>query len=240
MEYRRDRNQAALEAARDEDSLDQFVSENRRFILNSASKISKRFITEDDVEYEIALVAFCEAVKTYDAGAGDFGNYAAMMIRRRLLDHLTRVYRLQPDAPKDEVVALDADVIPSGVRAELEKKLASQADADTIQDEVHDLAALLREYGLSFFDVADASPKSIREKGYCAGAVSWMLALPARLLYLGKKHRLPAREMSDECDIPTKVIERHGQYIIAATEILGGDFPRLGEYLQYIKRYSRP
>jgi len=36
--------------------------------------------------------------------------------------------------------------------------------------------------------------------------------------------------------VPRKIIERHRKYIIAATEIVGGDYPHLSQYMSFIKR----
>ena len=46
MELRNDQNARALRAQVDEDLLERFVSENRRFILRCASRVCGRFVTE--------------------------------------------------------------------------------------------------------------------------------------------------------------------------------------------------
>lgn len=70
----------------------------------------------------------------------------------------------------------------------------------------------------------------------CAKAVNWMLALAERVLMMRKKRSLPVVAISKALEIARKIIERHRRYIIAATEILDGDYPHLAEYLDYIKR----
>ena len=48
----------AMEAQSDEVVMNLLVAESKGFILRCASKVCKRFITDSDDEYEVALLAF--------------------------------------------------------------------------------------------------------------------------------------------------------------------------------------
>lgn len=238
MERWHDKDRAALEAAKDDALLDSFVDENRRFILRCASRTCRRFVTESDDEFEVALVAFVEAVRTYDAEAGSFAGFASLVIRRRLLDHFDKLHRRRVEIPAGSAMTWDEVAAPAGVVAEVQEAVArdSEAQARTVKDEIEAVGGILKGYGFSFFDIAEASPKSKKTKGCCARAVNWMLELPARIAKMRQRHTLPVMELSNACDLSHKVVDRHRRYIIAATEILDGDFPQLSEYLRYIKR----
>ena len=238
MELWRDRDREALEARNSEEALNRFVSQNKRFILRCASKTCQRFITDSDDEYEIALVAFCEAVQSFNTEAGGFNGFAALVIRRRLMDYFDREKRHSREVLMGNAMTWDEE-IPQGPMAELQQTLARQDDARerTVRDEISAMADILKDYGFTFFDVADSSPKTEKTRGFCARAVNWMLALVERILRMRQRRSLPVGELSRECDISNKVVDRHRRYIIAATEILDGDFPQLAAYLQYIKRY---
>lgn len=243
MERWRDKDREAIEAGQNDDSMNRFVMENRRFILRCASKVCKRFITESDDEYEVALVAFCEAVRRYNADAGGFNGFAALVIRRRLMDHFDAVRRRQPEVLVGDAMTWDdGDSALSGVMSEVQQALVRQSDDEkrSVRDEIEAMTDILKDYGFSFFDVAEASPRTVKTKGYCARAVNWMLALVERILRMRLRRSLPVRELSSECDLSQKVVDRHRRYIIAATEILDGDFPQLAAYLSYIKRSKSP
>lgn len=238
MDLWRDMDRAAVEAARDEDSLNRFVTESRRFILRCASKACRRFITESDDEYEVALVAFCEAVKRFDPAAGSFNGFAALVIRRRLMDYFDGASRRRAEMPVGDAMTWDAeDSAQAGVMSEVRQALVRQSEDEgrSVRDEIEAVAGILKGYGFTFFEVAEASPRTARTKGFCARAVNWMLALVERVLRMRSRRSLPVRELSSECDLSHKVVDRHRRYIIAATEILDGDFPQLAEYLRYIK-----
>ena len=238
----RDRDQEALAAQQSEFALNRFVMDNRRFIIRCASKACRRFITESDDEYEIALVAFCEAVKQYKPESGSFNGFAALVIRRRLMDEFDKNRRRKNEVLMGSAMTWDEEEAPAGAMNALQKKLSelSLSPEHTVKDEIEAVSGILKEYGFTFFDVAEASPKSTKTKGFCAKAVNWMLALVQRILKMRQRHSLPVTDISRECDISTKVLDRHRRYIIAATEILDGDFPQLQEYLQYIKRFREP
>ena len=223
--------------ARD-DELNMLVHKYNSFILRCASKTCRRFITESDDEYEIALVAFCEAVRTFNAEAGSFKGFAALVIRRRLMDYFDSQSRHSHEISAGSAMTWEEEV-SAGVIAEVQQKIAAAADrADTltVKDEIEALGDVLSAYGFSFFDLAEASPKAAKTKRHCARAVNWMLALVERVLNMRKTRSLPVAAISKALEIARKIIERHRRYIIAATEILDGDYPHLAEYLNYIKK----
>ena len=231
-------NDRAGQAKTSEDALTRLVYENKSFILRCASKTCRRFITESDDEYEVALVAFCEAVHRFDANIGGFNGFAALVIRRRLMDYFDGRSRRAAEIPAGSAMTWDEDV-SAGVVAEVHEKLVAAADhpgGATIRDEIDALGDVLAEYGFSFFDLAEASPKAAKTKRHCARAVNWMLALAERILNMRKTRSLPVAALSKALEIARKIIERHRRYIIAATEILDGDYPHLAEYMDYIKR----
>ena len=231
MELWKNLDRRAVEAAQDEATLDRFTTESKNFILRCASKTCRRFITESDDEFEIALAAFVEAVRTYNPQAGGFRGFAALTIKGRLTDSFDKLRHRTPEALADSAMAW-------GEGAEVQKVIAqsSLGPEHTVKDEIDAMSGILKEYGFSFFDIAEASPRSKRTRGCCARAVNWMLDPPARILRMRQRRSLPVMELSSACDISHKVVDRHRRYIIAAAEILDGDFPQLSEYLRYIKR----
>ena len=47
---------------------------------------------------------------------------------------------------------------------------------------------------------------------------------------------LPVKDISSDKSISVKILERHRKYIIAAAEIMNGDYPLLKEYMNYIRK----
>ena len=239
MEILDKKDKMAVSARNSEDTLNQLVIENNSFILRCASKVCKRFITQSDDEYEVALVAFCEAVRSFDEKSGSFSAFASLVIRRRLMDYFDSQSRRAREIAVGSAMTWENDEDQAtGVIAEVQQKLVQydQSGTHTVKDEIEALGAVLNDYGFSFFDLADASPKAEKTKHCCARAVNWMLAVVERVLHMRKTHSLPVAAIVKALEIARKIIERHRRYIIAATEILDGDYPHLAEYMDYIKR----
>ena len=78
----------ALEAVKTEDGRSAFITKNEKFIIGCANRFTKRFITKSDDEWSIALIAFSNAMDTYDAEKGNFQSYARLLIERRLTDYI--------------------------------------------------------------------------------------------------------------------------------------------------------
>ncbi len=229
----------AMEAQRNETVMNLFVAENKMFILRCASKVCKRFITDGDDEYEVALLAFWEAVKQYKEGSGSFSSFAALVIRRRLMDLFDSQSRRKREIAAGHSMTWDEDEGQAGsVIAEVQRVIVqdSRDDTNAVKEEIAAISDVLRDYGFSFFDVAEASPKAGKTKKCCARAVNWMLALLDRLIQMRKTRSLPVAAISAALDIARKILERHRRYIITATEILDGDYPHLAEYLDYIRK----
>lgn len=230
-------DEMAVTAKTDESALNELARENNSFILRCASKTCKRYITQSDDEYEVSLVAFCEAVRAFNADAGGFMGFAALVVRRRLMDYFDKQSRRSNEISAGSAMCWDEDG-STGVVAEVQQKLVqgNESTGRAIRDEIDALGNVLSEYGFSFFDLAEASPKASKTKHCCARAVNWMLELVERVINMRKTRSLPVAAISKALEIARKIIERHRRYIIAATEILDGDYPYLSEYMDYIKK----
>lgn len=220
-----------------EEELNRLVLENNGFILRCATRTCKRFITESDDEYEIALVAFCEAVRDFKPESGAFNSFAALVIKRRLMDYFDAQTRRSREIAVGSAMTWEEESA-GGVIAEVQQRLA-QEDQDpsrAVKDEIAAIEAVLDGYGISFFDLAEDSPKAAKTRRHCARAVNWMLEVAERVVKMRLKRCLPVMAICRALELAKKIINRHKRYIIASTEILDGDYPQLSEYLDYIKK----
>lgn len=236
--------QQALAAKTDERAFNELVESSKSWILRVASETTKRYVTDSDDEWSIALMAFSEAVQSYETEKGSFRGLAAMVIRRRIVDYLRTEGRhadelsVSPAAFED---GLDEDET-GGVELQVQQRMAQEADAAPGEDaaslaraEIAELQDILRLYGFTFFDLADASPKAEKTKQSCGKAVRTMLATAVLMAQMRLKRLLPIKELSTASGVVRKILERHRKYIIASSEILDGDFPILAGYLAFIR-----
>lgn len=241
-----DTSKEALAAQGDENLLNQFIQKNKRFILSCAYSATGHFVTENDDEYSIALIAFHEAVKSYDIEKGDFNAFAKLVIKRRIADHRKSESRFQNEISVDSYTMdgeLDEDSNDLSIGMSLRKKEAelstmsyeNRPEGNPIRDEIAAVAQLLSRYDISFFDLTDCSPKASKTKVACAEAVRYMLKDASLIEEMQKSKSLPIKKITENTKVPRKILERHRKYIIAAIEILNGEYPLLAEYMSYIR-----
>jgi len=233
----------AIEASENEEALESLIRDSQSFILACASKTMYRYVTASDDEWSIALLAFTEAVRSYRRDRGDFRPFAAMIIRRRLLDELyaqsahSCEISVQPDLMDGSLEDTEESPIAGEIRAGTVQLQQREAEAAlTAEEEIAEIQEILYGYGFSFYDLASCSPKAEKTRTACAEAVKTLLQDPQLMARMRTMHALPVRDLLSACGVKEKILERHRRYIIAAAEILQGDYPILGSFLVTIRK----
>ncbi len=224
----------ALAAAKTENGRSAFITRNENFIIGCASRFTGRFITKSDDEWSIALIAFSNAMDTYDAARGSFQSYARLLIERRLTDYIRSQSRFSNEQSTEPYVfegGVDDESESSAYQLHI-VRATSTSDENPIRDEIVALNAILASYGISFTDLAKCSPKAAKTKEACFSAVSFIGGDPELMARMRDTKLFPLKIISEGAKIPRKILERHRKYIIAAAEILHNDFPLLQEYIK--------
>lgn len=242
-----DISDAVAKAKLDIDYRNNFIKEHEKFILASSYKAVGHFVNKTDDEYSIALIAFDEAINSFSPDKGDFRAFASLVIKRRLFDYIKSEARHSSEIAVDDFsgdLDLDEDNVNQSLNKELRKKETElskmnsehQPESSKMKDEIDAVTMILSEYGFSFWDLAKCSPKAEKTKTQCAIAVGYMLENQQLLETMRLKKVLPIKEIKNNSKVPRKILERHRKYIIAAIEILAGDYPLLGEYMINIRK----
>lgn len=233
----------ALDARDVPEKRNAFIEKNIKFIKHCAYKSVHRFISDNDDEYAIALSAFNEAVGSFDESKGSFSAFAQMVIKRRLLDYMQAEYRHKSEISVDPSIMegkLEEDE-ETPLAFELKKKAADMSDetadpnASTVKDEIVALSQILSDYGFSFKDLVSCSPTAAKTQAACGQAINTLIGSEALMASFRRLKVLPIKELSAQSGVSKKILDRYRKYIIAAVEIINGDFPMLTEYMSFIK-----
>ena len=230
-------------AKEDSQVFDRLAVKMKNFIRTAAYRASRRYVTESDEEWSLALLAFYEAVQSYREEKGSFPGFAYLVIRRRLQDYERKNYRdrnvisvptetLDSQWEEGEVTRLDYEI---SARAE-EKSLSEGPEGSALKQEILALGQQLEEYGFSFFDLAEASPKAQKTRDACGKAVRFLLKRTDLLRQMEEKKTLPVKDVTEATGLSRKLVDRHRRYIIAAVVILKGDYPELSEYVKKLRQ----
>lgn len=72
-----------------------FIEENKNKIYRYTCFVCKRILKwENDDELSIALIAFNNAIDSFDSG--NFNSYAKILIRNKLIDYFRKIQKIKP------------------------------------------------------------------------------------------------------------------------------------------------
>lgn len=230
-------NTIAIDAKDNPTSLEKLIKQQEAFILRCASKTCHRYITKSDDEWSISLLAFSEAVNNFEQNKGSFLSFSELVIRRRLIDYIKSQSKYNSEVSIDPILfdsEPEEDNEDVSLRISIAEQVSKQETGNT-KLEIEAVNTRFSEYGFTFFDLSECSPHAGKTKKACAKAVNYMLNNPLLLKELQSTKQLPLKTIEKYSHVPRKILERHRKYIIAALEILSGDYPCLAEYLRYIR-----
>ena len=223
----------------DQEGINEFIKQHKSFIASCAYKTTGRFVTESDDAFQIAMIAFYEAMNKYDEAKGGFLSFAALVIKRRILDELDREKRHAGEIPADMSDAAEDEYEYDAVSSAVREGLGSAANEiyfqeqrkQDIKDEISELSEILGEYGFSFYDLTKCSPVSRKTKEACGIVINAVRTDPALFYKMKQTKNLPIKEICEVTGVKRKILERHRKYLIAVSEIINGEYDRLREYV---------
>lgn len=230
-------DQIILRAKQDAFVREELIASHRVWILRVVGRATRRYIGERDDEFSIAVMAFDEAITSYEGDRlASFLTFAEHVIRRRLIDWQRKESR------RPEVVW--SEVAPGGEDGLSEEQLLGPAslmahhmaeEVNARRSEIERLNDELIPYKVSFAELAEVSPKH-RDARVAAMRVAQLLANRSNLLArLQDSKGLPLRDLQEVADVSRKTLERQRKYIITLTIILVGDFPMIRSFIEWPK-----
>lgn len=201
-------------------SREEIIKSHKNFIAKVSSRICNRYLTWDnDDELSIALMAFNEAIDSFDPqGGAAFESFAHTVIRRRLVDYFRKEGKhkylsLSPMNPEDEELSI-YDLNNSQEQYREEKSNAQFAEV--METYIHALS----EYGVCIDDLLKVSPKHRDSKQTLIRVTMTLIQYPHLVAQLKKHKLLPIKELELTTGVKRKVLEKGRRYIIALTLIL--------------------
>ncbi len=212
--------------------INKLVEEYKPFIAACAQKVAGRYMEYGiDDELSIAMLAFVEAINSFDDSKGSFFTFARNVIKRRLIDY----YR--SESKHNNVVSLNMCIEKSSEELDLSsnesiREYSDRMQADFRRMELESLKCELDKWQISFSDMAKCSPKHTRTRDDCAKAAGVILSNHEILMLMMSKKYLPISEITNASKLPRKLLERFRKYIIALIIIATGDYQYIRDYIK--------
>lgn len=188
-----------------------------------------------DEEMTVAMLAFQEAVETYEASRGKFYSFCKIVIGRRLIDDFRKKIRHEQGVVSLDVSACDDEGAerPNDALVNVSMKAYEQlCDKTDLQYEIMAYAEILTAYGLSFNDLIESSPKQETLRKLYMDTSHWLVSQPHLFEELKTTRKLPITKIVQAYDIDKKRLERGRRYIIAVAVLLDSDFEKIKAYVR--------
>ena len=207
--------QAVYAAKTDTAAADAFVQQYLPFVRAETVRFTRQAIEQGhEDELSIALLAFYEAILSYEKGRGAFLPYAARAIRNRLIDHFRAERRhrgqvsMQASAGEDGRTL--ADTLPARGRAGRQRAAPGQPPGDRrLRRAAGAVRHLFQRRG---GQLPPGSSARWTPAAGCWTTPGQTAALLDRMVQTG---RLPMAELAQGSGVDKKTMERHRRYLFA-------------------------
>jgi RNA polymerase sigma factor len=218
----------------------QFIADYQPYVAKVTSRFCKRYVdpARDD-EFSIALAAFNEAINQFAPQAGrSFLSFAETVMRRRLIDFVRKEQRFRGQIPYSSFEVEDDEdnvVNPVEIHQAIEQ-YEKQKGLEERQSEIADFSRVLSDFGISFVELAEISPKHEDSRRMLVGIGHKLAGDAGMMRILIVKRMLPIKELLEHVDVSRKTLERNRKFLIALALILNGPYPYLRDYLRFDER----
>ncbi|OPZ88966.1 MAG: RNA polymerase sigma factor SigI [Firmicutes bacterium ADurb.Bin419] len=218
----------------DEFRVNEFIEEYKPFIASCTEKTVGRYVVYGhDDELSIALMAFAEAIKAFDSSRGNFLSFAQNVIKRRIIDYYRR------ESKHSKAVLLN-EYYDEDEEEEHDLTIGKSIDEYTKEEiseyrrlEIEQLKKELDEWGISFFELSEVSPKHAKTRQLYSEIIKFLLSQQDLTRQLKIKKTLPIIEIEKTLKIPRKKIDRGRKYILAVFIICTGDYEFIKDYISW-------
>ena len=185
-----------------------FIEESIPFIVKTTSSFLGRYVcTDNDEEFSIALIAFNEAIESYDEERGNFWSFAKLVIESRLKNNLQKNARLEAASSLEEMTEAGMQIHDDNVKVD---KTTSD-----LRDEIMAFKEELSLFGITFEILAKESPKH-RDTRDRAVKIGYKVSDDDVLIEkVYAKRRLPIKDVSRKFEITEKIIKRSKTFILS-------------------------
>lgn len=187
----------------------------------------KKYAFEQPEEFlTVGQMAFVKAVETYEEEKGNFLKYCELIIKSRIIDEGRKHKRYT-----QQVALADEEEHELVMARQSHEVYRQQEEKEKVAMEIQELNQKLQKYDISFFQLAELSPKHQKAREECMKIIQYISmqkVLCQDILHGGK---LPVKLLVKNVPTSKKTLENFRKYIIAVLLILSSDFEILRQYI---------
>ncbi len=215
---------------------DALLLEYKPFILRVTSDATGHFVTPNDSdEFSIALMAFNEAIDSFDESKGhNFLKFSEQLIKWRLTD-----YQRKQRKQRDREISFETEYTNGEAAMDKNPELAVEEkafDQIDLKSQIRELQKTLSCFGISFSKLASSAPKHLDSRMLMVDAAR-KLSREAELMgFLNEKKELPVSALVKLTGLNRKTFYRNRDYVIALAIIFSSDMEDIRNHIENMAR----
>ncbi|HOM02341.1 MAG TPA: RNA polymerase sigma-I factor [Acetivibrio sp.] len=214
-----------------------FIDDFKPFILKCVSQLvgKKNNLTQSD-EYSIALIAFNEAIESYDLNKKTkFVSFSKQVIKRRLIDYLRSTNKNVVTVPFSYLNNYNTGFSEHSNNTFEEKFLYDKNSDYSIEvetkEEIKNLELKIYEYKMTIEDLIECSPKHRDTIVLCLNVAKIIIENESLYQSFRERKILPYKELAERFNLSRRTLEKNRKFIIAMVFILKSDLEILKKYI---------
>ncbi|HCX04727.1 MAG TPA: RNA polymerase sigma-I factor [Clostridiales bacterium] len=209
-----------------------FIEKYQPFIFSTIKELKGRYIDESDELSTVGMLAFKEAVDSFDPAKGNFYSFAKKVIKLRLIDH----YRKNKKR-KEKVIPIFEDTEYKNKLSKIEQDQAFdqyliEEETKLRREEIKEYVLELKEYDINLKELEKLSPRKKKLKEMYYNSADYIVEDEDLYKNFIETQRLPAKELSENLKINRKQLDRGRKYIISLIILKKGNYEMLSEYIK--------
>ena len=225
-------NQRAISAKTSEAEAKALIEEFMPFLRGRVAKYSARHdeYTREDL-LSTAMMAFYEAVRSYDAEKGHFYPFANRVVCARIIDNIRKISKHE-----GKTISLNEDdeqpfTESSAINVISMRKYEADRRRELLAEEIEQFISEAETWGITLDALVKGSPKHKELRHTYKEILSKVAESPEILHTIHVKRYFPIKAISKMTGLPQKKLERARIYILASLIIKTGDYELLSDYI---------
>ena len=226
-------NHRAVTAKESEAEMERLIEEFKPFLHARVAKYAMRSHMDQREElFSTALMAFYEAIQSYDSGKGPFFPFANRVVCGRLIDYVRSIYRRDGRTVPLEEEDEDQQPVHSAAIIELSmRNYDEDRKHEMLVTEIEQFKAELDTWGITLEGLTKQSPKQQKLRDIYRFCVAEICRSPDIVQTIQVKRYFPIKAVAEATGVPQKKLERARIYLLASFIIKMGDYDYLSEYI---------
>ncbi|MFZ5985553.1 MAG: RNA polymerase sigma-I factor [Bacillota bacterium] len=212
---------------------EKLIEDYKPFIINTVSRTIRKYVeVENSDEYSIGLLAFNEAIDSYDKDMKtNFIKFSEIVIKRRLIDYMRKnkkdrktfpfTYFSNNDNEDFEVVYAEASY-------------PDQFQSIETKEEIYYFERKLSEFGITLADLVISSPKHTDSKLQLIKIAKLIAENEFLFKRMNRRKNIPMVDLMKMVSVNQRTIERNRKFIIAVSLILKSNLEVLKRYVESV------